>query len=72
MIIISSCGNKQLFDTNYTFNVAYVRGLKDDDVVTKIEIESWKDYDGEQLQIKTKDGTVYVVSSYNCILAYED
>ena len=71
MVVFSSCGNKQLFDTNYTFNYAYISGLNEDGSVKRVPISSWKDYDGEQLQIKATDGTVYIVSSYNCILAYE-
>lgn len=71
MLVFSSCGNKQLFDVNYTFNYAYISGLNEDGSVKRVPISSWKDYEGEQLQIKATDGTVYVVSSYNCILAYE-
>ena len=35
----------------------------------EIEIEQWRDYeDGEQIQIKGKDGKTYLVSSFNTIL----
>ena len=37
----------------------------------EVDIKKWNDYDGEQLQIVAKDGTVYLVSSYNTILIKE-
>lgn len=57
--------NQQVFDFNYEFKRAYVKvGNEWKDV----EIKTWLDYDGEQLQLTLKDGTVLVVSSVNCIL----
>lgn len=61
----SGC-NEQIIDTNYTFNRAIV--TLNDGTKMEIEIKSWKDYDGEQLQLVGKDGKVYLVSSYNTIL----
>lgn len=57
--------NKQIVDWNYTFTHAYV---KIGNEWVDLEISKWNDYDGEQLQLKLKDGTVMVVSSVNCIL----
>ena len=37
----------------------------------ELDVESWKDYDGEQIQIKCKDGKTYLVSSVNIILVSE-
>lgn len=68
MIIFSSC-NKQIFDTTYNFNYAYV--VWPDGTSEKISIKSWKDYEGEQIQIKTEDGDVYIFHSSNCVLAAE-
>lgn len=65
-----SCGNHQLFDTTYTYNYAYVQWP--DGHSEKLAISSWTDYEGEQLQIKTKDGKVYLFNSVNCVLAWED
>lgn len=58
--------NKQMIDLNYSFDKAYVKiGEEWQDV----EIKTWTDYeDGEQIQIKLKDGTVLLVHSANCIL----
>ena len=67
LFMLSGCGNMDMFDTNYTFDYAIVEFPGED--VRKIEISQWKDYEnGEQIQIITKDGTVYLVSSFNCVL----
>lgn len=62
-----ACGNKDLFDTVYTYDYAIISFP--DGTTEKIEIKQWRDYeDGEQLQITAKDGTIYLVSSVNCVL----
>lgn len=67
---VSSCGNKDMFDTNYSYDYALISFP--DGTTEKIEIKQWRDYeDGEQLQIIAKDGTVYLVSSVNCVLVNE-
>ena len=61
--------NKSWFDANYTFTKC--RTWIGDEVL-EIEIEEWTDYeDGDQLQIKGKDGNVYLVSANNSILINE-
>ena len=67
---LCSCGNKDLWDTNYTYDTAIISWP--DGTVKTVEIKQWRDYDGEQLQIIAKDGTIYLVSSYNCVLIKED
>lgn len=64
-LILSGC-NKQIFDTQYTYDRAIV--TLNDGTRMEIEIKKWNDYDGEQLQIIGKDGKTYLVSSYNTIL----
>ena len=65
MLCFTGCSNKQIFDTNYRFDKAYVKlGEEWKD----LNIQTWTDYDGEQLQLKLQDGTVLVVHSANCIL----
>ena len=63
-ILLTGC-NKTIFDTNYTFDKAIV-------VIGteryEYDIDEWKDYDGEQLQLKLTDGSTILVSSYNTIL----
>lgn len=65
-LIFSSCGNKMLLDTTYNFKYAYV--VWPDGTSEKLSIDGWKDYDGEQIQIKLTNGEVYLFSSYNCVL----
>jgi hypothetical protein len=65
LLCCAGCGNYDEFDVSYKFTKAYVKiGEEWQD----IEVKSWTDYEGEQLQLKLKDGTVMVVSSVNCIL----
>lgn len=65
MFIMSGCGNKTLFDTNYTFDKAIIYHGNTEQIV---DIDKWDDYEGEQIQLKLTDGSVILVSSYNCIL----
>ena len=65
---LSGCGNKQIFDTTYTFNKAII-SLPDGTVVEG-RVDSWRDYeDGDQIQVKI-DGVTYLVHSSNiCLIA---
>ena len=56
-----SC-NKQIMDFKYSFNKAIIFN---GDTATIIEIQKWNDYDGEQIQLITKDGAVIVTSSFD-------
>lgn len=65
VLLLTACANKQILDFNYNFTHAYI---KVGNTWTDVEVEKWADYEGEQLQLTLKDGTVLVVSSINCIL----
>lgn len=65
MLMLVSC-NKQIFDTTFKFDRAVVK--MPSGIIMEIELKKWADYDGEQLQLVSIDGTVYLVSSYNCVL----
>lgn len=65
LLIMTGCGNKDMWDTVRTYDKAVI--VLGDEVIT-VDVKQWKDYDGEQIQIITEDGTVYLVSSYNCTL----
>ena len=69
LILLGGCNgcNYQLIDTTYKYDKAYV---KIGEEWVDLEIRSWTDYEGEQLQLKLKDGSILLVSSYNCILYY--
>ena len=60
------CGNYNMLDMNYTFDRAIIK-LQNGEVL-EVEVKKWTDYDGEQLQIETPDGKLYLTSSYNCTL----
>lgn len=65
MAFAAGC-NKQLIDLNLKFDRAYI---KIGEEWKDFAISSWTDYeDGEQIQIKLKDGTVILTNSINCIL----
>ena len=67
LFLLTGC-NKQIIDTTYSYNKAIIN--TGDETIT-VNIKSWKDYDGEQLQIVTTDGKVYLGSSFNIILIKE-
>lgn len=60
------CGNYVMFDTQYEFKYAIIK-LPNGEIVQG-EVESWSDYEGEQLQIKIKDGNEYLTCSINAVL----
>lgn len=69
ILALSGCGNKQIFDTTYTFTRAII-SLPDGTVIDG-KVDSWKDYeDGDQIQVKI-DGVTYLVHSSNICLISE-
>ena len=63
---LTGCGNKDMFDTVYTFDRAIIE-LPNGEVVEG-KIDKWADYeDGDQIQI-TINGTIYLVHSSKCVL----
>lgn len=66
VIMCASCGNKDLFDTKWTYNVAYITIGND---TVKVEVASWRDYsDGDQIQVVDKNGYVWLSNSTNIVL----
>lgn len=63
--LLAGCGNKDMFDTVYTFDEAIIRFP--DGTVISGEVQSWRDYEGDQLQIKI-DGVTYLVHSSQVVL----
>lgn len=67
--LFAGCGNKQVFDTIYTYDRAII-SLPDGTVITG-EVQGWTDYeDGDQLQIQV-DGVTYLVHSSQVVLIAE-
>lgn len=66
---LAACGNKQIWDTTYTFNRAIIE-LPNGDVIDG-PVDSWKDYDdGDQIQIVIK-GVTYLTHIENAVLIAE-
>lgn len=66
---LCSC-NYQMVDLVYAYDYAIIS--YGDSTTKRVEVQSWRDYeDGEQIQIVSTDGTVYLVSSFNCVLVKE-
>ena len=63
-VLLSGC-NKTIFDTKYGFDKALVLG---DDAAIILDVEQWKDYQGEQIQLITNNNFVLLTSSFdtNC------
>lgn len=62
---VSNGFNYDIIDFNYDFNKVIV--MKDDAAVI-LPITEWTDYEGEQLQIKIKNGPTIVTAAYDTIL----
>ena len=65
MSTLTGCGNQDVWDTVYTFDYAIIE-LPNGEIVEG-EVQSWCDYEGEQLQVKI-NGVTYLTSSAKCIL----
>ena len=66
-LVISGCGNLDMFDPNSTYHYAITRGP--DGSMKKIEIKQWAEYRGEQkIQIISTDGNIYLLSKNNTVL----
>lgn len=61
---VTGC-NKQVFDFDLTYDKAICNIGGE---YKEIKLSKWKDYDGEQLQLKDKEGNTYLVNSVNCAL----
>ena len=70
LISLTGCGNKDIWDFNYTFDKAIIK--MPDGNILELEIKYWNDYDGEQIQVVDKNGNIYLVSSVNCVLIKEN
>lgn len=66
--LLVGCGNRQVFDTSWKFEKAIIV-IGDEKI--EVEVDSWKDYDDTTVQIKTKDGKVYLTDIKNVLLMSE-
>ena len=55
--------NRQIIDTTWAYKYADIQGIG------TVEIVSWNDYENsDMLQVKAKDGNVYLTHSANVVL----
>lgn len=67
LVFLTSC-NKEIIDTTYKYDKAIIL-LPSGDVVEGT-VQSWNDYEGEQIQVKI-NGVVYLVHAENAVLIKE-
>ncbi len=63
--ITLSGSNRQVIDTTYTYRYAILE--MPDGTVVEGPVDSWRDYEGEQLQVSI-NGTTYLTSTFSCTL----
>lgn len=68
MILCMTGCNRQVFDTTWKFDRAII-SMPDGSIIDG-EVQSWRDYDGDQIQVKVNDAT-YLVHSNNIVLIAE-
>lgn len=68
VLLLSGC-NYDWLDLKYSYPTAIVFS---EDHATIFDIEKWRDYDGEQIQISTKEGVVFLTSSFDTKLYDEE
>lgn len=64
-LLLVGCGNQQVFDTSWRFEKAIIV-IGDEKI--EVEVDSWKDYQDTTIQIKTKDGKVYLTDIKNVLM----
>lgn len=64
VLLLAGC-NKQMIDLTYEYSQAQIK--MPDGTVIEGKVDSWNDYEGDQLQVKI-NGTTYLVHSLNVIL----
>ena len=63
-LLLTGC-NRQIVDVNYKFDRAII-SLPDGEIIEG-KIDSWRDYEGDQIQVKI-DGKTYLVHSTDIVL----
>lgn len=68
LVILCSGCNKQVFDFEYSYNkvICNYDGEK-----FELDIDKWKDYEGEQIQI-ISGNNIYLISTNKCYLVKEN
>ena len=64
LIAMTGC-NKQIIDMTYNFDTAII-SLPNGETISG-KVQSWKDYEGDQIQVKM-NGITYLLHSSNVVL----
>ena len=66
-VVLCSCGNRQVgIDTNQTFKRALILWGQE---WKEVSVKNWRDFEnGDEVQITTEDGFVYLTHYMNVIL----
>lgn len=67
-ILLTGCGNRNLLFGKQTFR--YITCEEDYAPLKNTKIKTWKDYDGEQIEISTEDNH-YLISVNKCYMSTE-
>lgn len=63
-VVLCGC-NRQMVDLTYSYDYAQLK--MPDGTIVEGKLDSWHDYDGEQVQVVI-DGVTYLVSSMNLVM----
>ena len=66
IMLMTGC-NKQVIDLTYSYSWAQLK--MPDGTIVEGRLDSWDDYEGDQLQVKI-DGVTYLVHSSNVVLRH--
>ena len=68
--LLTGCQTNKKYDLFDTQGYNYVIMSLPNGEIVEVKIKYWRDFEGEQLEIKIND-VIYLVSSYNCVLMYK-
>ncbi len=66
-VICAGC-NRQIVDLTYNYNRAVI--YSPTGILVEGKVDSWKDYDGEQIQVKI-NGKTYLTQACNVVLIHD-
>jgi len=71
-LVVATCAtlvgcNRSIIDTKYGLDTALIVG---DDTAITMDVREWRDYEGEQYQLNTKDGLIMLTASFDTDLFY--
>ena len=69
LFLLVGCQDNKKYDLFDTQGYNYVIMSLPNGEIIEGKIQYWRDFEGEQLEIKIND-VIYLVSSYNCVLIY--